>query len=96
MENGLKRENGDRYVSYTEAGMYMFPREWFDEYIILPFEGIEVRVSKYYHEYLTYIYGDYMTPPPIDQRKSEGPHGKYYVNFDKNIPLSKVKKLNNR
>lgn len=90
MESGWNKTEGDRYVSYTELGMYMYPRKWFEEYVILPFEGVDVRVSKYYHEYLTYIYGDYMTPPPIEQQKPEGPHGKYYVNFDENIPLSSI------
>ena len=86
------RKDGDRYVSYTEAGMYMFPREWFDEYVVVTFEGISVRISKFYDEYLTYIYADYMTPPPEEKRLPEGPHGKYYVNLDKNIPLSRIKK----
>ena len=93
MERSWNKEKGDRYVSYTEAGMYMFPKEWFDDFIVVPFEDIEVRIPKRYHEYLTYIYGDYMTPPPPEKRKIEGPHGKYYVNFDENIPLSKVKRI---
>ena len=85
------KKAGDRYVSFTEAGMYMFPKTWFDDYVLLPFENIEVRVPAKYDEYLTYIYGDYMTPPPEEQRKGDGPHGKVYVNLEQNIPLSNIK-----
>lgn len=93
LEKKWNVEGGDRYVSYSEAGMYMFPKKWFDEYVMMPFEDIEVRVPKYYHEYLTYMYGDYMTPPPEEERVADGPHGKLYVNFDENIPIKKVRKL---
>ena len=93
-EQDFNHKDGDRYVSYTESGMYMFPRKWFEEYILMPFEDIkEVRVPKYYDEYLTYMYGDYMTPPPESQQIPEGPHGKYYVNFEQNVPLAKVRRM---
>lgn len=92
IERSWNKEAGDRYVSYSEAGMYMFPREWFEEFIIVPFEGIMVRIPKHYHEYLTYMYGDYMTPPPPEKRHLEGPHSKYYVNLEKNIPLKEIKR----
>ncbi len=91
MEKGWNKPDGDRYVSYTEAGMYMFPREWFEDYIIVPFEHLQVRIPKHYDEYLTYIYGDYMTPPPEESRSGDGPHGKLYINLERNVPLSKVK-----
>ena len=93
LEQSWDKENGDRYVSYTEAGMYMFPKEWFEDYVLVPFEDIEVRIPKHYDEYLTYIYGDYMTPPPVEKRKMEGSHGKYYVNFRENIPLPKLRNV---
>lgn len=91
MESSWNKDYGDRYVSFTEAGMYMFPHEWFNDFCLKPFEDIEVRIPKHYDEYLTYIYGDYMTPPPLEDRKGDGPHGKYYVNLEKNIPLTKVR-----
>ena len=85
------KAEGDRYVSFTELGMYMFPRKWFEEYVMMPFEDTEVRVPKCYHEYLTYMYGDYMTPPPVSERDGDGPHGKLYVNLSENVPLKKIK-----
>lgn len=85
------KKAGDRYVSFTEAGMYMFPKDWFEDFIIVPFENLEVRIPAKYDEYLTYMYGDYMTLPPEEQRKGDGPHGKVYVNLEQNIPLSNIK-----
>lgn len=92
MEASWNKTDGDRYVSFTEAGMYMFPKKWFEDYTMMSFEDMEVRVSKYYDEYLTYIYGDYMTLPPENQRKGEGVHEKLYVNTERSLPLSCIKK----
>ena len=45
-------------------------REWFNETVELPFEKIILAAPKNYVEYLTYFYGDYMTPPPEDKRNN--------------------------
>ncbi len=43
-----------------ERGAIM--RRWFEGTVMLEFEGMAVPAPKGYHEYLTAIYGDYMTP----------------------------------
>ena len=48
----------------------VFPREWMDETILLPFESGVFPVSAHYDELLTTLYGDYMTPPPEGSRDS--------------------------
>ena len=45
-------------------------REWFNETVDLPFENLKLSAPKGYTEYLTYFYGDYMTPPPEDKREN--------------------------
>lgn len=35
------------------------PAEWFSNAIMMPFEGIDIKVPEMYKEYLTAIYGDY-------------------------------------
>ena len=40
----------------------------FDDYVEVPFENIMVRVPKEYDKYLTNLYGDYMTPPPVEKQ----------------------------
>lgn len=36
--------------------------------IYVPFEDTQLCVAEHYHEYLTHMFGDYMTPPPIEQQ----------------------------
>lgn len=43
-------------------------RKWFEQTVELPFEDITLAAPKDYIEYLTYFYGDYITPPPEDKR----------------------------
>lgn len=38
--------------------------------IRVPFEDTTLPVAEHYHEYLTQMFGDYMTPPPVEQQKS--------------------------
>ncbi|MBO5106482.1 MAG: LicD family protein [Clostridia bacterium] len=45
-------------------------RKWFNETIELTFEDITLSAPKNYNDYLTYFYGDYMTPPPEDKRSN--------------------------
>ena len=34
----------------------------------VPFEDTMLPVPERYHDYLTQLFGDYMTPPPADQQ----------------------------
>ena len=60
--------NGERtFVSYHGAD-YLFEKEWFDDFVMLEFEGKKFRAPVEYHKVLTQQYGDYMTPPPAEQQ----------------------------
>ena len=50
----------------------VYPFEWFDKQGCISFEGVEFSCmeEKYIDEYLSYFYGDYMTPPP-DEKKCQ-------------------------
>ena len=56
-------------------------REWFDEAVLLPFEDLTLSAPKEYIKYLTYFYGDYMTPPPENKRYNR--HGAVGIDFGK-------------
>ncbi len=47
---------------------HFFPRSWFESSIQLPFEGSSFPATPHFDEYLTALYGDYMTPPPPEKR----------------------------
>ena len=44
------------------------PKEYFGTGTKGTFEGVEVILPQKYHEYLTALYGDYMTPPLPEKR----------------------------
>jgi len=48
----------------------IIPREWFKKGIKASFEGLEAMIPAEYDKYLTHVYGDYMTLPPIEKRVS--------------------------
>jgi lipopolysaccharide cholinephosphotransferase len=51
---------------YTDKSV--FRREWFDCLRYGMFEGLKVRIPSGTEKILESIYGDYMTPPPIEKR----------------------------
>lgn len=50
------------YTYWTMNSRYIYKKECFDEFILLPFENILVPAPKRYDEVLTAEYGDYLTP----------------------------------
>lgn len=69
----------------------LLPKEWFNEVIIVPFENIEVPIPKMYDNYLTAIYGDYMTPPP--ENKRDAGNTLAYLNMERRLSLEEIKKM---
>ena len=74
--NTLAEKKGFQTNPYTAciSGRYgsreIFPREVFDSTVELPFEDTSLCAPARYQEYLSQIYGDYMTPPPPEARES--------------------------
>lgn len=59
-----------------------YPRNLVDSTQLLSFEGENFPCPKNIHEYLTNLYGDYMTPPPETSRTG---HTGIIVDLDKNF-----------
>lgn len=49
---------------------YGYKREWYEDTIDIEFEGVLLKGARNYVEYLTFLYGDYMKLPPVEQRKA--------------------------
>ncbi len=68
----VKAYDASEYVGcvvWLSGGMKdIFPRKWFDDFIMVPFGKYEFRIPKHYHEILQKIYGDYMQLPPENER----------------------------
>ena len=63
-----------KYTTYLYSNFdILFPASYFEgKEKYLSFEGEMFRVPPHYKEYLTLLYGDYMTPPPEKDRHGHG------------------------
>lgn len=94
IDNSHKIDNGDKYVVYSASHIYpwykeVLNKEWFDDYLLMPFEGIDVRIPVGYKEYLTHVYGNYMELPPEEKRVSR--HYHYYVNLEERKTIEEIR-----
>lgn len=56
-----------------------FDSDVYSERILMDFEGHQLYCSKQYDKILTQVYGDYMTPPPVEKRSSTHHFEAYYL-----------------
>ena len=66
-----KREENQYMTELCSGPHWMkvkYPKRIYDGIDHVTFEGIELPVASGYKEYLELVFGDYMTPPPEDQR----------------------------
>ena len=54
---------------YFDSVKGRFEKEWFDDFVMLDFEGKKFRAPKEYDKVLTEQYGDYMTLPPAEEQQ---------------------------
>ena len=73
------------YGPYKEKEVYS--KEWFDEFVEMPFEGRRIKIPVGYDKYLTNLYGDYMTPPIIIP---EYKHSIYYINLKHHVSMDVI------
>ena len=55
------------------------PKEYFEEVVYLKFRDSFFPCMKHYHEYLTQLFGDYMSLPPKEQQVSHHSFEAYYI-----------------
>lgn len=60
------------YTGYTwcELSHLIFPQKWFKEYVIMDFEDTKIRCPKYWHEFLSQMFGEYLEYPSEENRNS--------------------------
>lgn len=68
--NTIRREKSTHYFCFGGPFRWYqwFDFDLFEEQITVEFEGERFMAPARYHDYLTHIYGDYMTPPPVEKR----------------------------
>jgi cytidyltransferase-like protein len=88
-EKTLEQSEASTYISYRGVGTTIYNKEWFDGYEEVCFGEFKVRVPRGWHEYLTYHYGNYLTPPqPIPSFS----HSMIYVNLKEKLDITEVKR----
>ena len=81
---------GSLYRPYWDIKHLNYRKEWFANSIAVPFEDMEILVPNGYHEILTALYKDYMTPPPTPSRT--GHHTAYYMNLERRVNIEEIMK----
>lgn len=82
LQHAMRQYEGDECLfTFPYGGAYApekerMPASMLTEYVEVPFEGRMCKTLKDYDRYLTSLYGDYMTLPPVDQRRA-GVHNVY-------------------
>lgn len=87
----IKAERGDCYMFYGtpyKMEKEIFPKEWFSTQVRVPFEDIEIMLPNGWHEYLTKLFGDYMTPPPANKRTTH--HSRFFVDLHNRLSISDI------
>lgn len=59
------------YQYPSKESKYGMPSSCFRHYRDMEFEGMQFRTFVDYDSYLTLLYGDYMTPPPVEMQKHD-------------------------
>lgn len=66
-------------------------KSWYEDFELLPFGHLRVKVPKEYDAFLKHIYGDYMKLPPEEKRVSH--HYHYFLDLNKGLSITEVKKI---
>lgn len=84
---------GEWLVAYTGTSgeKDIFHSEWFEKTISFPFEDTFIGVPCGYDQFLTAMFGDYMSFPPIEERQSH--HALFYYNLKRRITKSEIKQI---
>ncbi len=85
---GIKGDSLQGYLGGVDNEF--FEKRWFDKVDKVPFEDTEIMIPHAYHEILTFWYGDYMTPPPVEDRKPT--HGGFYSDLTRTRSLKELMK----
>lgn len=67
------RAAGKLYTKNSLHSRFGVKKEWLREFRQYEFEGKILQGPKNYHDYLTYMYGDYMKLPPVEKRERHAP-----------------------
>lgn len=87
-----RKRKGEWCVCMPQWRGKVFRTEWFENTIDVPFENTYIKVPSAYDEYLSLLYGDYMTPPPPEKRILAHDDCRYYLNLKDGLTYEEIRK----
>lgn len=91
-DKALRSVVGDsilNYYTFYKVEKEIFPKAWFSDTVEKSFEDIAIKLPIGFHEYLSKLFGDYMTPPPVEKQLSH--HSHYYCNLKEHLTIEEVR-----
>lgn len=91
IEDQARCKEGNYLLNYYTPYMVekeIFYRDWFVTTVEFEFEDTTIQLPNGYIEYLTQLFGDFMTPPPIDKQISN--HSRYYINLNARLSVEEI------
>ena len=80
-----RNENTDELCNFLGKAVYsnaIYKREWFEPTVYANFEKVQLKIPENLHDFLSFRFGDYMTPPSLDRIKWEQHAESWYVDKD--------------
>lgn len=87
----LPGPNATVMLSASKFRDFLFPFGSFEKYQRMPFEDYDVNIISGYDAVLRIIYGDYMTPPPIEKRVLTHETQRYYCNLKEGLTIDEAR-----
>lgn len=88
-------KNGGNYVinfyTFYPVEKEILKKQWFENQVEFPFEETTIMLPNGYKEYLTQLFGDYMTPPPIEKQVTH--HSHYFLDLNHRLTLAEIKSM---
>lgn len=69
MYNNMDTEYYGFFYGRTNFKTSIVKKKFFGKPLRVPFEDTSLCVPEFYHDYLTHMFGDYMTLPPVQERQ---------------------------
>ena len=90
----LSKNKGNRlmnFYTFYPVKKEILKVQWFESQIEFPFEDTTIMLPNGYREYLAQLFGDYMTPPPVEKRTTHHQH--FYLDLDRHLTLAEIKRM---
>lgn len=91
MEKVIRNGKGDYLINFYSSypvERELFPAEWFKYQVTFPFEYTTIPLPNGYDNMLKQLYGDYLTPPPVEKRITH--HSHFFCDTNKKWEINEI------